>query len=96
VIALAEGGVRETVEDGVTGCFFDDPTPHALAQAVRGFDTLAVDPAACVANARRFDVAVFRRELRRVVAEAYADERPPRSDRRRTRPRGLVALQSAS
>jgi glycosyltransferase involved in cell wall biosynthesis len=89
VIALAEGGVRETVQEGLTGTFYDDATPEALAAAVAGFDTMAIDPAACVANADRFDVAHFRHGIRSVVAEACADERPPRADPRRVRPRGL-------
>jgi len=89
VIALAEGGVRETVQEGLTGTFYDEPTPDALAEAVARFDALAIDPAACVANADRFDVAHFRHGIRSVVAEACADERPPRADPRRVRPRGL-------
>lgn len=89
VIALAEGGVRETVQDGVTGTFYDTPDPDALCAAVSGFDALAIDPGACVANADRFDVSHFRHGIRSVVAEACADERPPRADPRRVRPRGL-------
>jgi glycosyltransferase involved in cell wall biosynthesis len=89
VIALAEGGVRETVQEGLTGTFYDEPTPEALADTVAGFDAMAIDPAACVANADRFDVAHFRHGIRSVVAEACADERPPRADPRRVRPRGL-------
>jgi glycosyltransferase involved in cell wall biosynthesis len=89
VIALAEGGVRETVQEGLTGTFYDEATPDALVDAVARFDTLAIDPAACVANADRFDVSHFRHGIRSVVAEACADERPPRADPRRVRPRGL-------
>lgn len=89
VIALAEGGVRETVQEGLTGTFYETPDPGALADAVRRFDTLAVDPELCVANAGRFDVAHFRHGIRSVVEEACDDERPPRADPRRVRPRGL-------
>jgi glycosyltransferase involved in cell wall biosynthesis len=94
VIALHEGGVRETVIDGETGTFFDRPEPAALAEAVRAFDALAVDPAACVASARRFDTAHFRRGLRSVVELALdglgsrraARRRPPRRARGLARP----------
>jgi glycosyltransferase involved in cell wall biosynthesis len=89
VIALAEGGARETVLDGVTGTFYADPDPGALAAAVERFDPLAVDPVACRANSERFEVDQFRRGLRAVVTEAQAGERPPRADRRRA-PRGLA------
>jgi glycosyltransferase involved in cell wall biosynthesis len=94
VIALHEGGVRETVVDGETGAFFEHPEPAALADVVRSFDALAVDPAACVANARRFDTAHFRRGLRAVVELALeglgsrraARRRPPRRARGLARP----------
>ena len=89
VIALREGGARETVIEGVTGTFYDTPAPEALAAAVHRFDALAIDPAACVRNARRFDVEHFRRGMTAVVDEALAAERAPREDRRRV-PRGLA------
>jgi glycosyltransferase involved in cell wall biosynthesis len=89
VIALHEGGVRETVLEGETGVFYEEPTSEALAQAVSRFDPASFDPVVCRANAERFDVGHFRHGLRAVVADACADERPPRADRRRA-PRGLV------
>jgi len=91
VIALAEGGVRETVEEGETGVFYADADPEVLAAAVANFDVMSVDPKACVANAARFDVSHFRHAIRGVVADACADEqRPPRADQRASRPRGLA------
>jgi glycosyltransferase involved in cell wall biosynthesis len=89
VIALREGGARETVIEGVNGTFFDQPSVDALADAVHGFDPMTIDPAACVRSAERFDVADFRRGMAAIVDEAVADERPPRELRRR-RPRGLA------
>jgi glycosyltransferase involved in cell wall biosynthesis len=91
VIALREGGVRETVLEGETGVFFDRPEPSALAAAVRGFDPLAVDPEACTANAARFDVGHFRHGLRALVDRALEAERPPRPRPRRAR--GLALSQ---
>jgi glycosyltransferase involved in cell wall biosynthesis len=96
VIALRAGGVAGTVVEGQTGVFFDEPEPDALIAAVRGFDALSVDPAACVANARRFDVSSFQRGIERVVNETLRGElrRTPRSTLRRSPPRrarGLVA-----
>jgi glycosyltransferase involved in cell wall biosynthesis len=78
VIALGEGGVRESVTDGVTGTFFGPSEPDALAEAVRTFDPLAIDPAACRAAAERFGVDRFRERLARLVAEAVRDDRPAR------------------
>jgi glycosyltransferase involved in cell wall biosynthesis len=88
VIALAEGGARETVLDGVTGTFYLHPEPAVLAAAVERFEARAVDPLACRANAERFEVDQFRRGLRAVVAEARTGERPLRTGRRG--PRGLA------
>jgi len=45
-IVHATGGLRDTVEDGVTGFVFNEPTPHALWLAVeRAFDLYAQKPA---------------------------------------------------
>lgn len=68
VIAYGEGGALDTVIPGETGVFFYEPTPEALAEAVLAFDTEAVDPLACRANAERFSVVRFRREIRAAVA----------------------------
>src|SRR5215211_6229183 len=54
VIALGEGGVRESVQDGVTGAFYERNAPDALAATVLAFDALAIDPADCRAAAERF------------------------------------------
>ena len=91
VIALNEGGVRETVVEGETGVFFERPEPASLVEAVRGFDPLAVDPQACVDNAARFDVSHFRHGLRALVERALEEERPPRPRPRRAR--GLALSQ---
>ena len=92
VIALADGGVRETVIEGRTGTFYPTPDPAALAAAVRRFDAVAVDPQTCVENARRFDVAHFRHGVRAVVERELASERPGDLPRRRSprRPVGLA------
>lgn len=90
VIALAEGGVRETVIEGVTGVFYDENSVAALAAAVADFDPLTVDPEACVRNAQRFDAARFRTVMRRVVEEQLAADRRTRAvPRRPGRARGL-------
>lgn len=74
VIAAAEGGARETVVDGVTGRLWDGGAEE-LAAAVADFDPLAVDPDACVENARRFDAEAFRAALPRAVEAAVVDKR---------------------
>lgn len=91
VIALAEGGVRETVIEGETGVFYDENSVDALTEIVAGFDPMELDPLACVRNAERFDVARFRTAMKRVVDDQLAGDRRARGDRRRPgRARGLA------
>lgn len=72
VIARREGGVLDTVIDGVTGVFFGPPTADALAAAVRTADGIAWQPAAIRAQAARFDGATFEARLAAAVGEALA------------------------
>ena len=93
VIALAEGGVRETVLDGTTGAFYERPDVDSLVAVLTSFDPLSVDPGRCVQNAARFDLAHFRRGVRAVVDEACSGVRPIRDRRRHARRvRGLAPL----
>jgi glycosyltransferase involved in cell wall biosynthesis len=89
VVALDEGGVTESVQEGRTGVFYEEATPEALAAAVAAFDPLSVDPADCVANAQRFSVDAFTREIRAIAGQALAAGPSPRGDRRRPA-RGLA------
>lgn len=73
VIARSAGGALETVIDGVTGRFWSGG-PEELALTVSEFDTTAIDPQACVANASRFDTATFERGMLGAVETALADE----------------------
>jgi glycosyltransferase involved in cell wall biosynthesis len=79
VIALGEGGVRESVAPGVTGTFYERNDAAALAESVLAFDPLAIDPAACRAAAERFSVQRFQNRLAAIVADARnvaEDEEP--------------------
>jgi glycosyltransferase involved in cell wall biosynthesis len=89
VVALDEGGVTESVQEGRTGVFYEQATPEALAAAIAAFDPFSVDPAACVANAHRFGREAFAREIRANVDQALAAGPSPRGDRRRS-VRGLA------
>jgi glycosyltransferase involved in cell wall biosynthesis len=68
VIAFAAGGALDTIQEGVTGEYFRASTPESLAAAVRAFQPSRYDPAACIANARRFDAANFQRSWQAFVA----------------------------
>jgi hypothetical protein len=82
--------VRESVQPGVTGAFYDRNDPDALVETVLAFDTLAVDPAACRAAAERFSVPRFQTRLGAIVADAVSDERPPRTGERPVLASGLL------
>jgi glycosyltransferase involved in cell wall biosynthesis len=69
VIAYGAGGALDTVIEGETGAFFHELTPGALAEGIRGFDPSVIDPQACVRNAARFDVSVFKDQLSRFIRD---------------------------
>lgn len=71
VIAYRAGGALDTVVEGKTGLFFDEPTPESLAAAVRALEDVAFEPEAIRRHALRFDKAVFQRELMRFIEEKY-------------------------
>ncbi len=63
VIAYAAGGALDTVSDGRTGVLFDQPTSASLAAAVRRLEGLTFDATHLRAEAQRFGVPRFQREL---------------------------------
>jgi len=60
VVARRKGGALDTVIDGKTGAFFQDPTPAALLAAAAAAPR---DPEACRANALRFTAETFDRAV---------------------------------
>jgi glycosyltransferase involved in cell wall biosynthesis len=63
VVALGEGGVRDSVVDGTTGIFFDAPEVESLRRALDAVERRAWDRAAIRAHAATFSRARFDREL---------------------------------
>jgi len=57
------------VVEGVTGTFFHEQSPQALAEAVRNFDDARYDPAVIREHAEQFDTAVFKQRLRQFIEE---------------------------
>lgn len=60
VVAFRAGGSLDTVIDGVTGVFFDEATPAALADAAGRLDALHLDAEALRTHAEQFSSEVFR------------------------------------
>lgn len=72
VIALRAGGVTETVLDGETGLFFDEPAPDALAAAVERFESVvdSFDAGRIRSRAEYFSPEGFRHDIREAVGGA--------------------------
>ena len=64
VVALREGGVLDTVVEGVTGIFFDRPEVDSLRRALDEVETRTWDRAALREHARKFSRERFDREFR--------------------------------
>jgi glycosyltransferase involved in cell wall biosynthesis len=92
VISIGAGGALETVREGKTGVYWHGG-PAELAGAVTSFDADAIDPQACVENARRFSLDRFRARLPGEVEQALRGERDHERalSRRRARSRRGLA-----
>jgi len=63
VIAYGAGGALETVLPGVTGEFFSEQTPEALAEVISGFNPQQYNPQTVRQHAEGFDTEVFKRKI---------------------------------
>ena len=65
VIAYRKGGVLETIREGETGLFFDEPSTGSLVEAVERFERSAVhfNAAHIAASVQRFNKTRFLREF---------------------------------
>ncbi|MET0341066.1 MAG: glycosyltransferase family 4 protein [Polyangiales bacterium] len=82
VIAFGKGGALETVQGHLgssvsapTGLFFGEQSVDAIVDAVRRFEKQKdlFTPAACRANAERFSVGRFEREMRALVGRLWSE-----------------------
>lgn len=71
VIALGEGGARDSVQDGITGVLYDDPSADGLAAAIERFESLALDDAALRAHARDFGPEVFHARFGALLLQGF-------------------------
>ncbi len=76
VVAVARGGVRETVVDGETGLLVDGESAAELAEAIRDTDFSHFDSAAIRSHAQRFSPASFRAGLQAIVSRCGATLQP--------------------
>ena len=72
VIGLAQGGVRETVVDGVTGVLFDEATVSSLQKAMKRFIGMKKEwSLSCRNHAKKFSKERFKKKLGEYVKGMY-------------------------
>ncbi len=67
VISLARGGATETVIDNQTGIFFKEATVDSLTGAVKQSEKRHWEPKLMIAQAKKFDQAVFLHKFKNLV-----------------------------
>lgn len=75
VIAFARGGALETVLDRVTGVHFEEQSIVSLNLAVDEFDRLTFEPGTLRAQARRFALGRFKRQMQASIDRCVNAER---------------------
>jgi glycosyltransferase involved in cell wall biosynthesis len=63
VIALAQGGLKETVTSGKTGILFAEPTIDDLMEAIKKFNHLSIKADDCIEQAKKFGGERFKKEI---------------------------------
>jgi glycosyltransferase involved in cell wall biosynthesis len=71
-VVLRWGGFLDTVREGDTGTFFDQPTPSHIAAAVTASASRVWDPPTLRAHAARYSKPVFVDRIRRIVLQEAA------------------------
>jgi len=64
VVAWRGGGALETVREGETGVFFDEPTPESMAAAILALEQRSWEPACLRHHAEAFDRQLFIDKIR--------------------------------
>jgi hypothetical protein len=76
VIAFAQGGALETVQENVSGVLFRRQDVDGLLAAIHRSDKLQTPPEQIALLAARFSAQNFRTALTAVISQAMARRRP--------------------
>jgi len=68
VIAFNKGGAKETVIEGETGTFFDEPSADSLLCAMEQFDRDSFSPDKMRSHAEKFSRGRFEESIRNIIA----------------------------
>jgi glycosyltransferase involved in cell wall biosynthesis len=71
-VALRFGGFLDTIDEGVTGMYFDEPEPRAIADALDRFEAAAFDADKIRRHVEQFTEDVFTEKLHNAVDELAA------------------------
>jgi len=72
VIALRQGGVRESIIEGKIGEFFDEPKVESLVKVLQKFKAERYRPEDCRKQAEKFSKERFKEEIKRFIERNYA------------------------
>lgn len=67
VVAFGAGGALETVENGISGCFFTHQEVDGVLDAIARCDRISTSPEAIARTAQRFSCQMFRQRLLSVL-----------------------------
>jgi glycosyltransferase involved in cell wall biosynthesis len=76
VIALEQGGVRESVLPYKTGLFFRQPTVDSLCVAIEEFEGLHFSAWDCIERAQEFSESTFVHKLQGLIAQSWEKHQP--------------------
>ena len=72
-VALRFGGFLDTIDEGITGIYFDEPAPHAIADALDRFENTTFDAAKIRSHVEQFNEEHFAEKLYAAV-DALTDD----------------------
>jgi len=72
-VALRFGGFLDTIDEGITGIYFDEPQPHAIADALDRFENTTFDAAKIRGHVEQFTEDRFAEKLYAAVDSLTAD-----------------------
>jgi glycosyltransferase involved in cell wall biosynthesis len=72
VIAFAEGGAPDAVQDGVTGVLFHEPSAASIVDAMRRVEALDLDETVLRAHVAQFSTEQFEARLMQVIGKYVA------------------------
>jgi glycosyltransferase involved in cell wall biosynthesis len=75
-IALRFGGFLDTIQESVSGMYFDEPTPVAIAEALDRFEAMSFDPDEVRNHVSQFSEAKFAEKLYSAVDELTRSDVP--------------------